>query len=703
FILDGADVRYSGGEVVRVEDVEPDTINVFYLDVALKNEVRYSGIRKYYYKKLLEGEVVSYREIVNDHHIQDLLKTYGDRDVYDIYVERVVESTNTYDDKSNNYSSESESEESKSEDSDFEVGAWISDEDREEAEVLRRKVREVKEKVKNGIPFPNHYNGDGYESQGFGSDENGYYVETDSDDETADHGVRMKNPYLMYNRNTDTPYFETTMTFTSLNEARTAVIKHSIKERRDVKYVKNESYRIRLKCKFENCSWLFFVSLNKRFNLWQLKQYKEHVCPEHYMNKHVSPKFIAQHYKERIKSAPRWKNKHMRDTISEDFGIVVSLMQCSRAKKLVLKKTFGAYEAEYAILRTYAEEILRISPGSSVKIMVDTNNPNNVHHFQRMYICFDSLKKGFLVGCRKIISLDGCFLKGLCKGELLTAVGRDANDQMYIIAWCVVEVESKSSWDWFLEQLQTDLNMGNGAGWCFSSDQQKIASKWKSNFCPKILSKLATNAKEARYCRIIGNGKEGYEVTYNHQDRFRVQLDKGKCSCRSWDLTGVPCSHSIACIISEGKDPQRYILDCYKVETYWSIYDHVMELMDGHASWTPSTYDSVQPPLTRKMPGRPKKNRVRSVEEKEDRARKRKCKYRNEELLARDKKDTSKMSRIGRVITCTFCTKEGHNTRTCALRKASGRTGASGSVDNEVGLRCTQESDTLSNMPEGNY
>ncbi|CAN1268568.1 hypothetical protein LINPERPRIM_LOCUS13226 [Linum perenne] len=183
--------------------------------------------------------------------------------------------------------------------------------------------------------------------------------------------------------------------------------------------------------------------------------------------------------------------------------------------------------------------------------------------------------------------------------------------------------------------------------------KREIASKWKSNFCPKILSKLATNAKEARYCRIIGNGKEGYEVTYNHQDQFRVQLDKGKCSCRSWDLTGVPCSHSIACIISEGKDPQRYILDCYKVETYWSIYDHVMELMDGHASWTPSTYDSVQPPLTRKMPGRPKKNRVRSVEE----------------LLARDKKDTSKMSRIGRVITSTFCTKEGHNTRTCALRK----------------------------------
>ncbi|CAN1286474.1 hypothetical protein LINPERPRIM_LOCUS19318 [Linum perenne] len=590
------------------------------------------------------------------------------------------------------------------------------------------------------------------------------------------------------------------MTFTSLDEARVAVIKYSIKERRDVRYMKNESYRIRLKCKFENCSWLFFVSLNKRFNLWQLKQYKEHVCPEHYRNKHVSPKFIAQHYKERIKSTPRWKNKHMRDTIREEFGVVVTLMQCSRAKKLVQKTTIGAYEAEYAILRTYADEILRINPGSTVKIMVDTMNPNNLPHFQRMYICFNSLKRGFLAGCRKIIALDGCFLKGLCKGELLTAVGRDANNQMYVIAWCVVEVESKSSWDWFLELLQTDMNIGNGAGWCFSSDQQKglvpsianlfpsaehrlcvrhiynnwrkkyrdpslqkmfwncakastgfffnrhkeeiirknkeaaeamvnidpkywsraffstsvkcdsvdnnlsesfnalilearhkpifsmleeirvmcmdqiavrraIASKWKSSFCPKILSKLAANSKEARYCRIIGNGKEGYEVTYNHQDRFRVQLDEGKCSCRSWDLTGIPCPHSISCIISENKDPQYYISDCYKVEAYWSIYDNVMEPMAGHNSWTPSTYNPVHPPLTRKMPGRPKKNRVRSVEEKEDKARKRKRKYTNEDLLARDKKDSSKISKVGRVMTCTFCTKEGHNTRTCALRK----------------------------------
>jgi len=35
--------------------------------------------------------------------------------------------------------------------------------------------------------------------------------------------------------------------------------------------------------------------------------------------------------------------------------------------------------------------------------------------------------------------------KGLTNGELLCALGRDANNQMYPIAWAVVERETKES------------------------------------------------------------------------------------------------------------------------------------------------------------------------------------------------------------------------------------------------------------------
>ncbi|CAH9122476.1 unnamed protein product [Cuscuta epithymum] len=93
--------------------------------------------------------------------------------------------------------------------------------------------------------------------------------------------------------------------------------------------------------------------------------------------------------------------------------------------------------------------------------------------FRRIYVYFGGMKNGFLEGCRKIVGLDGCFLKGLLKGEILTAVGRDANN-MYPIVWAIVEIENTSSWSWFLELLMQDLDIVDSKPWTFISDQQKI-------------------------------------------------------------------------------------------------------------------------------------------------------------------------------------------------------------------------------------
>ena len=53
-----------------------------------------------------------------------------------------------------------------------------------------------------------------------------------------------------------------------------------------------------------------------------------------------------------------------------------------------------------------------------------------------------TLKAGWKSGCRPIIGLDGCFLKTVCGGQLLSAVGRDGNNQMFPIAHSIVEIEN---------------------------------------------------------------------------------------------------------------------------------------------------------------------------------------------------------------------------------------------------------------------
>ena len=63
----------------------------------------------------------------------------------------------------------------------------------------------------------------------------------------------------------------------------------------------------------------------------------------------------------------------------------------------------------------YHLELLRSNPGSTVAVTLDPEvHDRNV--FERMYVCLDGCKKGFMAGCRRVVGLDGCFLKGAVHG-----------------------------------------------------------------------------------------------------------------------------------------------------------------------------------------------------------------------------------------------------------------------------------------------
>ena len=98
-----------------------------------------------------------------------------------------------------------------------------------------------------------------------------------------------------------------------------------------------------------------------------------------------------------------------------------------------------------------------------------------VSFFYRIYICFGAIKENFKTNCRPMIGLDGCFLKGLVKGQILVAVGRDGDNRMFPVAWAVIYgLENKDNWKWFVDLLKEDLEVDQGVGWTFMSDMQKV-------------------------------------------------------------------------------------------------------------------------------------------------------------------------------------------------------------------------------------
>jgi hypothetical protein len=102
-----------------------------------------------------------------------------------------------------------------------------------------------------------------------------------------------------------------------------------------------------------------------------------------------------------------------------------------------MQRMYDATKGEYGMVFDYQLELLRNNPGSTVVVKLETDEPQPT--FIRFYVYFDACKKSFFAGCRKVIGLDGYFFKGLTNGELLFALGRDANNQMCHIAWAIVE------------------------------------------------------------------------------------------------------------------------------------------------------------------------------------------------------------------------------------------------------------------------
>ncbi|XP_022156566.1 uncharacterized protein LOC111023441 [Momordica charantia] len=79
--------------------------------------------------------------------------------------------------------------------------------------------------------------------------------------------------------------------------------------------------------------------------------------------------------------------------------------------------------------------------------------------------------RGFGSCIRPILVVDGAHLKGKYRGVLLTASSIDGNNQIYPLAFSVVDKESDDSWTWFIERVK--ICIGDINGLVFVSDRHQ--------------------------------------------------------------------------------------------------------------------------------------------------------------------------------------------------------------------------------------
>ncbi|GJX46318.1 calcium/proton exchanger [Tanacetum coccineum] len=363
----------------------------------------------------------------------------------------------------------------------------------------------------------------------------------------------------------------------------------------------------------KGCTFRLWASWMQNGSCFQIKTLiPEHCCSRNFdLGSLVTYKWIAKQFAFKIIKDPTISYRSIQELTKKKFLINVSISQCKRAKQRALFDHEGGLIEHYSRLWDYRQQLLDTNPGSTVHLQIEEKE-NGQKHFLRFYVCFKAMKEGWSAGCRKVIGLDGCFLKGTVKGELLTAMGRDGNNQMFPIAWAVVNIENNDNWQWFLACICEDLMLGQGAYLTIISDGHKGLMEAVRTMLPY--------AEHRQYARHI---YANFKKKWNEAKPWLVDRNPNNW-CRAFFKMDRGCG-------------------AYENGISESYHNSIrIAKVGGSAMWPNTREDPPLLPVQRKMPGRPRKLRIKHVT-----------------------KRGNVISRSGKQMTCQVCWQKGHNKKTC--------------------------------------
>lgn len=166
---------------------------------------------------------------------------------------------------------------------------------------------------------------------------------------------------------------------------------------------------------------------------------------------------------------------------------------------------------------------------------------------------------------------------------------------------------------------------------------------------PSVRKEIEHKKKFLTYWEVYVSGYKEFEVRKLNEG-YGVNLETHKCTCRLWDLTGIPCIHAIATYGYLKQDPADGVSKWLTKEAWQNTYAFFIKPVGGQSMWAKSTLPPPMPPKKRKMPCRPKLKRIRHPSEVNE-------------------SNTQRVSRTGRTMTCSNCYRKGHNKKGCTSEK----------------------------------
>ncbi|GKC72778.1 hypothetical protein Tco_1118661 [Tanacetum coccineum] len=170
-------------------------------------------------------------------------------------------------------------------------------------------------------------------------------------------------------------------------------------------------------------------------------------------------------------------------------------------------------------------------------------------------------------------------------------------------------------------------------------EMNKKPMNLEDRITPSIRKRLEILKEQQRFWTVIPSGFQELEVRQDDQS-FGVNLHLKKRMCKLWELSGIHCVHSVVAYLFLYKVPDEGVDHWYSQDRWFEAYQFSIKPIYSSNMWKKQPNKPLLPPIVVRMPGRPKKNRVKAMSE-----------------------NNSQVSRVGKQITCSKCYEKGHNRR----------------------------------------
>ncbi|PPD85000.1 hypothetical protein GOBAR_DD18072 [Gossypium barbadense] len=365
--------------------------------------------------------------------------------------------------------------------------------------------------------------------------------------------------------------------FSSVHEFRETLRKYAIAHQFAFKYKKNDSHRVTVKCKAEGCPWRIHAS---RLSATQLSICIKTMNPTHTCGGSA----VTVGHQSWVAN----RQKGLRESISEIFKDSYHGYCLHYLTEQLIRDLKGQFSRDvkgimiedlyHAASAPRPEEFHKITEGiKSLSLeaynWIMQSEPQNWANSLFQGARYNHMKSNF--------------------GELFYSWASDADELPIIQMVDVIRGEIME----LIYFRRTD------------SDQ------WLTRLTPSMEEKLEKESLKVSALQVQPTTGSKFEV----QGEFTevVDMDGWDCSCKGWQLTGLPCCHAIAVINCIGRSPYDYCSRYFSTESYRLTYAESVKPIPDTDWAMQNDYSeaamTVTPP-TRRPPGRPTTKKVGSQE-----------------------------------------------------------------------------------------